>query len=154
MVWGAKTVVEWRLTMNGNNGEGRKKSRAREHRDMYFRFEESLSHAILKEDPTNTNALQMLGNALTRVGKHQEAVKVDKTLVDLLPGEPIVHYNLACSYSNVDKPEIALKELVKAIELGYRDFKFMTRDPDLKKLRNDPRFFQLINKYVQRSMNA
>jgi hypothetical protein len=60
-----------------------------------------------------------------------------------------VFYNLACSYSLTDQFERAILALDQAIELGYRDFKWLAKDPDLKKLRAQP-VFQEISEKIQR----
>jgi hypothetical protein len=60
-----------------------------------------------------------------------------------------VFYNLACSYSLTDQFERAIIALDQAIELGYRDFKWLAKDPDLKKLRAQP-VFQEISEKIQR----
>ena len=35
----------------------------------------------------------------------------------------------------------------RAVELGYRDFRYMLEDRDLDSVRQDPRFRQLLNEY-------
>jgi len=52
----------------------------------------------------------------------------------------LAHYNLACSLSLTGQVETAAAELDCAITLGYRDFSWLNRDPDLKKLRRHPLF--------------
>jgi tetratricopeptide (TPR) repeat protein len=118
-------------------------------RRLFFEFEIGLSKAILKVDPTHIEALQMLGHALTHARRHREALEVDKKLVKLLPREPIAFYNLACSYSNLRRPGEALRALRRALQLGYRDFESMLKDPDLKNLRKDPRFWMMIAPYCK-----
>ena len=59
------------------------------------------------------------------------------------PEDSLVHYNLACSYSLLEKIDPALTSLKKAIDLGYKDFLYMHRDPDLENLRRDKRFQEL-----------
>ena len=49
-----------------------------------------------------------------------------------------MHYNLACSYSLTQQCELAAEALNTAINLGYNDFGWMARDPDLKFSANTP----------------
>jgi uncharacterized protein HemY len=70
----------------------------------------------------------------------QEGLKVDERLARLQPEDPLVFYNLACSYSLTDQFERATLALERALQLGYRDFTWLARDPDLKKLRQQPAF--------------
>ena len=51
------------------------------------------------------------------------------------PDDSLVYYNLACSYALTDQFEQAATALEKALGLGYRDFNWLAKDPDLKKLR-------------------
>jgi len=54
-----------------------------------------------------------------------------------------VFYNLACSYCLTDEFDRALFALSHAIELGYNDFTWLAKDPDLKKLRAQPVYAEL-----------
>ncbi len=99
--------------------------------DLEIRFLEG----IIKRDPTYTEALQILGDDYTRRGKFEEGLKIDEQLCRLRPDDALVHYNLACSYSLICQFDRALEALDASINLGYRDFKWMAQDPDLKNLR-------------------
>ena len=59
------------------------------------------------------------------------------------PDNPLVFYNLACSYSLTDQCELAARALEQAFQLGYRDFAWLARDPDLRKLRKHPLYTQI-----------
>src|ERR671933_591009 len=91
------------------------------------------------------------GGALTRPAEqHQLDFEIDKRLVQLRPNDPLAHYNLACSYALLKRPDLALKTLRRAVELGYRDFRYMREDRDLESIRHDPRFRQLLREYESR----
>lgn len=111
---------------------------------LFTDFEIGLARAVLKSDSKNFRALTMLGDALTRRGQHKEALEIDKRTAKLFPKDPIVFYNLACSYSNLKMIKEALGALKKALKLGYDDIKYLMEDPDLKNLRKDPRFKRLL----------
>ena len=110
-------------------------------------FEISFYEGILKENPDFVNALVVLGDAYTKRGRFQEGLLVDQRLAHLKPDDPIVHYNLACSYSLLETPGAALDALTEALRLGYRDFSFMERDSDLISIRKEPRYQELIARY-------
>ena len=93
------------------------------------------------------DVLRVLGNLLTLKGRYAEGLQVDKRLVGLRPGDALAHYNLACSYALLKRNELALKTLRRAVELGYRDFRYMREDSDLDSVRRDPRFRQLLREY-------
>jgi len=113
--------------------------------DTKIRFIEGL----VRRDPDYVDALQLLGDHYTQRGRFTEGLHVDERLARLEPGNPLVFYNLACSYSLTDEFDRAVFALHQAIELGYRDFKWLAKDPDLKKLRVHPLFQELKEKIRQ-----
>ena len=93
---------------------------------------------IIKRDPLYIDVLQILGDDYTRLGRFPDGLKVDENLAKLRPNDPLVHYNLACSYSLTKRLDLAALALERALALGYRDFKWLAEDPDLENLRQDP----------------
>jgi len=93
---------------------------------------------IVRRDPDYVDALQLLGDHYTQRGRFDEGLNVDERLARLEPKNPLVFYNLACSYSLTDQFDHAARSLEKALQLGYRDFAWLAKDPDLKKLREQP----------------
>lgn len=104
---------------------------------------------LVRRDPNYVDALQILGDHYTQRGRITEGLKVDERLAHLEPGNPLVFYNLACSYSLSKEMEQAVRALEHAIELGYGDFDWLAKDPDLKALRADPAFDDLKSKIRQ-----
>src|SRR5271155_123861 len=90
---------------------------------------------IVRRDPNYVDALQLLGDHYTQRGRFVEGLTVDERLARLEPQNPVVFYNLACSYSLTEQYDRAAQSLEKAIELGYKDFDWLAKDPDLKKFR-------------------
>lgn len=115
-------------------------------RSILSSFEVGLSRAVLESNPQDVRALEMLGQALTRSGRHDEALEADLRLAGLRPKDPIAHYNLACSYSHLDNLDAAFDALHRAFDLGYRDYRHLLRDPDLENVRRDRRFKRLLDK--------
>lgn len=109
-------------------------------------FEISFFEKLIKEKPDFVDALIPLGDAYTKRGLHKEGLEVDKRLAKLRPDDPVVWYNLACSYSLIKDVNSSLEALERAIGLGYRDFAFMGSDPDLKNARADKRYKGLLAK--------
>lgn len=98
-------------------------------------FEIKFYEEILKQQPDFINVLIPLGNVYTHKGFYKEGLAVDKKLTQLLPNDPIVYYNLACSLSLVGRPIESLTKLKKAVVLGYDEFSFMSQDSDLDNVR-------------------
>jgi tetratricopeptide (TPR) repeat protein len=110
-------------------------------------FELGFFGSIIDLNASYVDVLRAHGNNLTLKGRYVDGLEIDKRLIHLRPADALAHYNLACSYSLLKKPELALKTLRKAVELGYRDFRYMREDRDLETIRHDPRFRQLLREY-------
>ena len=98
-------------------------------------LETAFFEGIAGRDPEYVEALQFLGECYCKRGEWKKALKVDKRLVRLCPSAPMVQYNLACSYSLLEMLPEALIALKSAIDLGFDDFAWLARDPDLENLR-------------------
>ena len=122
----------------------RKKLTRSKQRDLDTKIQ--FIEGLVRRAPDYVDALQILGDHYTQRGRFTEGLHVDERLAHLEPGNPLVFYNLACSYSLTDEFDRALHALNQAIELGYRDFKWLAKDPDLKKLRAHPTFLELKEK--------
>src|SRR5437588_10266900 len=123
-------------------------SRASEQSQLDFELE--FYGGILERQPDYVDVLRVMGNNLTLKGRYAQGLQIDKRLVQLRPNDPLAHYNLACSYALLKRGEQALKILRRAVELGYRDFRYMREDHDLDGIRHDPRFRQLLREYENR----
>jgi tetratricopeptide (TPR) repeat protein len=106
----------------------------------------SFLEGLVRRDPQYVDALQILGDHYTRRGDYAHGLKVDQQLSRLQPRNPLVFYNLACSHSLNGKLDEAAAALVKALRLGYRDFKWLARDPDLRQLRQHPLYRRIESK--------
>lgn len=122
----------------------RKKLTRKETRELDVKVE--FMEGIVRRDPAYVEALQLLGDFYTQRGRFDQSLKVDENLSRLEPRNPLVFYNLACSYSLTDQINLAATALERALSLGYRDFKWLTRDPDLRKLRKHPIFRDIEDK--------
>jgi tetratricopeptide (TPR) repeat protein len=111
---------------------------------IFSSFEIRLAKSIIDRDAQHVEALTMLGAALTRAGRHEEALEVDLKTTTLLRNEPTAFYNLACSYSVLNRVDESIYALRKALDLGYRDFNHLLKYEDLENVRKDPRFRTLL----------
>jgi len=93
---------------------------------------------VVRRDPHYVDALQVLGDNYTRRGRFVDGLKVDEQLATLMPKDALVHYNLACSFALTDQPDRAVASLHRALDLGYADFNWLRRDPDLRGIRRHP----------------
>lgn len=113
-------------------------------------FEIQFFANILERRPDYVDVLRVMGNNLTLKGRYAQGLQIDKRLIQLRPHDALAHYNLACSYALLRRAEPALRTLRRAVELGYRDFRYLREDRDLDFIRHDPRFRQLMREYENR----
>ena len=93
---------------------------------------------VVRRDPGYVEALQVLGDDYTKRGRYVAGLKVDEQLSHLRPDDPLVQYNLACSYSLTGNFNQAAAALGRALDLGFSDLKWLAKDPDLAALRDHP----------------
>lgn len=116
----------------------RQKLSPKELRDLDIEIE--FIAGVVRRAPDYVEALQVLGDDYTRRGRFADGLDVDEQLVRLRPSDPLTHYNLACSYALTIRFNDAVNSLERALALGYNDFKWISRDPDLRRLRRHPLF--------------
>jgi len=89
---------------------------------------------------------------------YMQQKKYNKSEIDLLkaadinPKDPYVQYNLAALYSLQKKTDLGLDAMDKALELGFNNYDALRprgkgSDPDLKNLRKDPGYKQVLEKH-------
>lgn len=106
-------------------------------------FEIRFFRGLVKRDPKCVEALQILGDAYTKTGQWKRGLQIDRKLAQLCPTNPLVFYNLACSLALLEQIDDAFVALQKAVALGYRDLRWMLKDPDLANIRKDQRFREI-----------
>ena len=124
-----------------------KKAALRDAEQNQLDFELAFFAGVLERSPDYVDVIRVLGSLLSLKGLFREGLKLDKRLVRLRPQDALAHYNLACSYSLLKRPDQSLKSLRKAVELGYRDFRYMREDHDLDTIKHDPRFRKLLREF-------
>lgn len=106
--------------------------------------------AVAARLPDDGGVLKALGDLYTRVGLYEKGLDIDRRLARLCPEDPLVWYNLGCSLALLNRREEALSTLKKAVLLGYSDHEWMSRDADLRSLRDEQGFKSLIEKITSR----
>ena len=104
--------------------------------------------------PRDVELLKVLGDAYTRVGRYEKGLDIDRQLAALSPEDAEVWYNLGCSLALLEFRDEALKALSNAVTLGYRDHEWMSRDNDLRSLREEQAFQSLIRRITQGAAKA
>ena len=104
--------------------------------DFQIQFYENL----LTKKPDFFEALSALGDIYTKKGLYEKGLSVDERLYHLRPDDPVVLYNLACSYSLLGQIDKSFRSIKLAINYGYSNLNHIQKDKDLDNLRNDSRF--------------
>ena|SRR3989338_315172 len=112
-------------------------------------FEIRFVEGVLRHSPYFLEALSVLGDLYTKKGLLEKGLEVDQKLAELKPFDPIIFYNLSCSYSLLNDLENSFKALKRAVKYGYRDFAYMECDTDLNNLRRDDRFQKFLTEVKQ-----
>ncbi len=107
-------------------------------------FERKFFSEILMKDPENVDCLKALAHDCTLAGRYEEGLHLDLRLSTLCPEDPVVTYNLACSYSLTRQEDKSLETLFRAMKQGYSDFEHMIADPDLEAVRGTKGFERLL----------
>ncbi len=107
-------------------------------------FEIDFFERILNRDPYYVEVLMRLGELFADKGWHRRTLQIDQRLAQLRPRDPCAIYNLACSYALLHQVEDAMRELRRAVELGFQDYRQLVIDPDLASLRLTQDFVQFV----------
>ncbi|MFO0926597.1 MAG: hypothetical protein U0736_06090 [Gemmataceae bacterium] len=123
------------------------KASTRDSEQSQLDFELDFFTGILEHSDNYIDVLRVQGSLLSLKGRFAEGLKIDKRLVRLRPQDALAHYNLACSYALMKRPTLSIRTLRRAVELGYRDFRYMREDHDLDLIKHDPRFRKLMQDF-------
>lgn len=100
----------------------------------------------LDMNPDDTRALYIGAANLSSLGDSPRAMDWAGRAFEAGRNEPMVLYNVACTYALLGESERALKLLEKAINLGWGDRAWLETDSDLDSLRSNPRFQSLLDR--------
>jgi len=108
-------------------------------------YEIQFFESILKDQPSFIEAMIALGDLYTKKGLNEEGLRMDQKLFHLRPDDPIILYNLTCSYSLTNQIDEALKTIKLSVEFGYNDWEYLLKDRDLDNLKNDQQFQKFLS---------
>lgn len=75
-------------------------------------------------------------NSLSNIKRLEDSIKAYEIALKLeTPRPELALYNIACSYSRLDKADNAYKYLASAVQRGYNAFEYIKKDPDMANLR-------------------
>jgi tetratricopeptide (TPR) repeat protein len=109
-------------------------------RDVAVRRAIRLMQARLELNPDDARACNLLAGALSIVGETAAALDYAARSLEIDPEDPMLLYNVACTYSNLGKLDDALSCLERAVDKGFGHKEWIEHDPDLNAIRDNPRF--------------
>ncbi len=93
--------------------------------------------------PDDVRARILLASRYADMKREEEAVRQTEMAVALRPGDSNILYNAACTFGLLGRKREALDMLKRACDVGFRDFVWAARDPDLACVHEDPEFLAL-----------
>ena len=112
-------------------------------------FEIDFYERILNRDPNYVEVLMRLGELFAEKGWRRRTLQVDLRLSRIRPTDPFVIYNLSCSYALLHHVDDAMRELRRAVSLGFHDYRQLMIDPDLASLRLTQEFVNFMRELQQ-----
>ncbi len=104
---------------------------------------ENLYLEVIKSNPADNQAIFKLASLYYSEKKYDQAIK---NYLILAPNKnPIVLYNLACTYSLNKNKQEALNYLQEALNNGFSPVSLLKTDPDLTNIRGDKKFIEIMN---------
>ncbi|HKP35419.1 MAG TPA: protein kinase [Pyrinomonadaceae bacterium] len=108
---------------------------------------ENLLREVLKSNPNLHGVRPFLAMALSRQGKHDEArAELNDAVMRNASVDPDIAYAVASVYALEGDQDTAFEWLTKSVALGNENKTSFEGDPNLKALRDDPRFAALMTR--------
>ena len=98
----------------------------------------------LEQVPEDVRARILLASLYANLGNREDATRQLEMAVALRPADANILYNAACTYGVMAMKAEALALLRRAGAAGYQNWDWLSRDPDLTCLHDDPEFLRLI----------
>lgn len=100
----------------------------------------------LELNPDDQRALQLGCNMLVSDGQVEQGLEMARRLLRLAPNDASALYNSICAFANAGQYDEALDLLERRVAMGGLYRQWVERDPDLKGLRDHPRFQALLDR--------
>ena len=112
-------------------------------------FDQAISdhNKAIELNPRDANAYSNRGLAYVGKGQFDQAISDYNKAIELSPTHTNAYYNIGCVYSLQNNLSEALKYLELALENGYDNFDWISKDPDWDNIRSSNEFKMLIDKY-------
>ena len=129
----------WGFLGQAQAGMGKKDEAAESYRRQVKLIDE---HLELNPDDPRACILGAVANAI--IGDKERAVQFAKQAMQVDPDDPMLLYNVACTYAQLDMSDEALSALEHAVEKGWGDKNWIEHDSDLDSLRDTTRYKAIV----------
>ena len=109
-------------------------------RDAGLRRALKLMEDRLELNPDDARAANLAAAFLARLGDLSKAVEYADRSLAIDPDDPVLLYNVACTYVVLGRTDDALNCLERAVDKGFGHKDWLDHDPDLDPLRDNMRF--------------
>jgi serine/threonine protein kinase/Flp pilus assembly protein TadD len=99
-------------------------------------------HLELNPDDPRACILGAVANAI--IHDKERAVQFAKQAMQVDPDDPMLLYNVACTYAQLSMPEESLNALERSVEKGWGDKNWIEHDSDLDSIRDTPRYKAIV----------
>jgi tetratricopeptide (TPR) repeat protein len=105
----------------------------------------ALFERVRQIDPFYVRSAELYSAIIIKTDDLSRAIKLNRKLLDSLPDNPTIRFNLACSYALNNQPEKAMYHLIVLARYDWPDLAHYMIDPDLNSLHQDERFVEMDN---------
>lgn len=98
----------------------------------------------LAKHPDDARARNSFGMELAHAGRPEDGIReVERALAEA-PRDPLILYATACYFARFGDHQVAVALLGQAIDAGYTNFAYLKQDPDLRSLRGEKAYQELL----------
>ncbi len=94
----------------------------------------------LELNPDDARACNLAAGSLSRLGESERALEFARRSLDIDPNDPMLLYNVACTYCGLGMIDDALSCLERSIDGGFGHKEWIEHDSDFDPIRETPRF--------------
>ena len=108
--------------------------------EVAYRRSSRLVEERLDLVPDDTRACVLGAGVCAGLGEVDRAAELAKRALGIDPDDPMLLYNVACTYAQLHKTDDALDCLESAVDKGYGHKDWVEHDSDFNPIRDNPRF--------------
>lgn len=112
----------------------------------YARVIQDYTEAI-RLDPKNADLFTARGHAWHEKKEYGKAIQDYDSAIGIDARCAIAFYAKACCFALKKRSDLAIENLRRSLELGFLDLNYIEKHNDLKSIRGDRRYQELLQKY-------